>query len=101
VGDLGGGERATAERAVAGLGIRDHAPDQRSHDRARAPVGQRAVPAHPLAAAEEARAEHILRTPACDRVEQPREIGGVVLAVAIEVDGRRVAAVARVLEPGP
>jgi hypothetical protein len=49
--------------------------------------------------AEEARAQHVVGAPACDRLEDPREVGRVVLAVAVEVDGGGVALVARDAEP--
>jgi hypothetical protein len=58
------------------------------------------VPAHPVARAEEAGAEHIVGAPARDRIEHALEIRGVVLAVAVEVDGGGVALVAGDLEPG-
>jgi len=49
---------------------------------------------------EEARPEHVLGAPARDRVEHALELGGVVLAVAVEVDGGVVVAVAGGLEAG-
>jgi len=58
------------------------------------------MPAHPVARAEEARAEHVVGAPAGNRVEHALEIRGVVLAVAVEVDGGGVALVAGDLEPG-
>jgi len=58
------------------------------------------VPRHALALAEEARAEHVVGPAACHRLEQAPEVGGVVLAVAVEVDGSGVALVARDREAG-
>jgi hypothetical protein len=58
------------------------------------------MPAHPLARPEEARAEHVVRAPAGDRLEHALEVRRRVLAVAVEVDGRAVPLVARQLEPG-
>ena len=58
------------------------------------------MPAHALAPAEEARAEHVVRAPPRHGIEHSREVGGVVLAVTVEVDGGGVALVARVLEAG-
>jgi hypothetical protein len=52
------------------------------------------------AAVEEARAEHVVGATFGDGLEEAGEVRGVVLAVAVEVDGRRVALVARQLEPG-
>ena len=57
------------------------------------------MPAHPVARAEEAGAEHVVGAPAGDRGEHALEIGGVVLAVAVEVDGGGVALVAGDFEP--
>jgi hypothetical protein len=59
------------------------------------------MPRHAVAVAEEARADHVLRATARDRLEHAREVGGVVLAVTVEVDRRGVALVARQLEPRP
>ena len=57
------------------------------------------MPGHAGAfATEEARAEHVVGAPARNRVEHTLELGRVVLAVAVEVDGGRVAALARLLE---
>ena len=58
------------------------------------------MPAHPVATAEEAGAEHVVGAPAGNRVEHALEIRGVVLAVAVEVDGGGVPLVAGDLEPG-
>lgn len=56
------------------------------------------MPAHSLAATEEAGPEDVLRPPARDRIEQPLEIARVVLAVAVQVDGGGVPTFARGLE---
>ena len=54
----------------------------------------------PSRSAEEARAEHVVRASARDRLEDALEVGGVVLAVAVEVHGGGVALVAGDLEAG-
>ena len=95
VADARLGERAAAERAVAALAVGDDRLHQRAEQRARQAVGERAVPRHAVAVAEEARADHVLGAPARDRLEHALEVGRVVLAVAVEVDGGVVAAVAR------
>ena len=53
------------------------------------------MPAHPVTVAEEARPQDVLGAAARDRLEHACEVGGVVLAVAVEVGGGAVAAVAR------
>jgi hypothetical protein len=58
------------------------------------------VPAHAVAIAEETRPERIVGTAARHGREHALQLGGVVLAVGIEVDGRRVALVAGDLEAG-
>ncbi len=58
------------------------------------------MPAHALAPAEEARAEHVVRASTRHGIEHPREVRGVVLAVAVEVDRGAIALVSRELEPG-
>jgi hypothetical protein len=58
------------------------------------------VPAHAVAAAEEARAEHVVGATSSDGLEHAGEAGGVVLAVAVEVDRGGVALVASRLETG-
>jgi hypothetical protein len=57
------------------------------------------VPAHAVAVSEEARAERVVGPPASDRLEDALEVGRVVLAVPIQVDGGGVALVAGDLEP--
>jgi len=59
------------------------------------------VPAHALAAAEEARAEHVVGATAGDGLEHSGEAGRVILAVAVDVDGRGIALVPGDLEAGP
>ncbi len=56
------------------------------------------MPRHALAAAEKARAEHVVRAPARDRFEHPLEVGRVVLAIAVDVERRGVPLVARDLQ---
>ena len=92
----GGRERAGGEGAVAGLAVARDGLHQRAEQRARA-RGWRAsrCQRHALAPAEEARAEHVVGAAARDRVEHALEVGRVVLAVAVEVDGGGVALVAR------
>ena len=96
VRDARGRERAGREGAVAGLAVarRRSASGSRA---ARWSRGSRAsrCQRHAVAPAEEARAEHVVGAPARDRLEHAREVGGVVLAVAVEVDGGGVALVAR------
>jgi hypothetical protein len=92
-------ERAGREGAVAGLAVARHGLHQEPERRAGRAVGELAVPAHSLAPAEEARAEHVVRTATRHRIEHAREVRGVVLAVAVEVDRGGVALVARELEP--
>jgi hypothetical protein len=58
------------------------------------------VPAHPVAAPEEARAEYVVGAPAGDRFKEALEVHRGVLAVSVEVDGRVVALVACELQPG-
>ena len=67
------GERARREGAVAGLAVARDGLHERAEQRAGRPVGERAVPAHAVAAAEEARAEHVVGAPARDRLEHARE----------------------------
>jgi hypothetical protein len=45
--------------------------------------------------AEEAGAEHVIGAPASDRLEDPLEVGRVVLAVTVQVDRGSVALVPR------
>jgi hypothetical protein len=92
-------ERAGREGAVAGLAVARHGLHQAPERRARRAVGELAVAAHSLAPAEEARTEHIVRAATRHRIEHAREVRGVVLAVAVEVDRGGVALVARELEP--
>jgi hypothetical protein len=87
VRDPRGGERACGEGAVAGLAVTAHGLHQDAEEGARGAVGERAVPAHAIAPAEEARAEHVVGPPAGDRLENPLEVARVVLAVPVEVDG--------------
>ena len=63
-------------------------------------VREVAVPGHPVAAPEEARAEHVVGPSPRHRLEHAREVGRVVLAVAVEIDRGRVAVLARVRQPG-
>jgi hypothetical protein len=56
------------------------------------------VPAHAVATAEEARAEDVVGTAARYGLEDAIEVRGVVLAVAVEVDGGGVALLAGDLE---
>jgi hypothetical protein len=58
------------------------------------------MPAHALALAHEARAEHVVGAPAGDGLEHALEVGREVLAVAVEVDGGGVAVVAGDGQPG-
>ena len=58
------------------------------------------MPAHPVALAEETRTQHVIGASAGDRVEQAVEVRRCVLAVAVEVHGRRVALVPSDLQPG-
>jgi hypothetical protein len=57
------------------------------------------MPAHAVPGSEEARAEHVVGPAARDRFEDACEVSGIVLAVAVEVDGGRVPLVAGYLEP--
>jgi hypothetical protein len=98
VPDAGGGERAGRERAAAGLSIARDRADQEADDRAGRAVGERAVPRHALAVAEEARAEHVVRAPARNRFEHPFEVGRVVLGIAVDVDRCGISLVARELK---
>jgi hypothetical protein len=98
VRDARGGEGPCGEGAHAGLGIARDGLGEEAEQPARGAVGERAVPAHALAGAEKARAEDVLGAPARDRLEDALEAGGVVLAVAIEVNGGGVALVAGGLE---
>jgi len=100
VADAGSRERAGRQSAIAGLPVACDGLHEEAEQRARGAVGERAVPAHPLARAEEARAEHVVGAPAGDGLEHAVEVGGVVLAVAVQVDGCGVALVAGDLEPG-
>jgi hypothetical protein len=59
------------------------------------------VPAHALAGAEKARAEHVVGAAAGDGLEHAGEAGRVVLAVPVDVDGRGIALVTGDLEAGP
>ena len=58
------------------------------------------MPAHAVPGPQEARAEHVVGPAARHRLEDPFEVSRVVLAVAVEVDGGRVALVTGKLEPG-
>jgi len=94
VADAGGGERLASERPVAALAVRDDRLHQRAEQCARHAVRERAVPRHAVAVAEEARPDHVLSAAARDRLEHALEFGGVVLAVAVEVDRGVIVAVA-------
>jgi len=59
------------------------------------------MPAHAVPASEEARAEDIVGAAARDRLENPGEVGWVVLPVAVDVDGGGVVLVAGDLDAGP
>jgi hypothetical protein len=95
VSDAGDGERPRGEGAVTGLGVARHGVREEAEQRARGAVGQRAVPAHAVAAAEEARAEDVVGPAARHGLEDDLEVGRVVLAVTVDVDGGGVALVAR------
>ena len=56
------------------------------------------MPAHAVAPAEEARAEHVVRAAAGDGPEDPLEVARVVLAIPVEIDGGGVPLVTRGLE---
>jgi hypothetical protein len=96
--DASRGESARRERAVAGLAVARDGLHEKAEHRAGQPVGQVAVPGHAVPPAEEAGAEDVVGAAAGDGLEDTREIPGVVLAVAVDVDGRRVPVVARDLE---
>jgi hypothetical protein len=100
VRDAGDGECSWREGAVAGLAVAGDGLHQEAEQRARRPVGKRAVPAHAVALPEEPRAEHVVRPATSDRREDALEVARVVLAIAVEVDGGGIALVARDLEPG-
>jgi hypothetical protein len=57
------------------------------------------MPTHAVAVSQKARAEHVVGAPASDRLEDPLEVGRVVLPVSVEIDRRGIALVARDLEP--
>jgi len=97
--DAGRPERAGGQGAVPGLAVARHGAHEEAEQRAGNAIRERAVPAHPVAGAEEAGAEHIVGAPAGDRVEHAPEVRGVVLAVAVQVDGGGVALVTGDLEP--
>jgi hypothetical protein len=101
VADPRGLERTAAERAIAGLAVGDDRAHERSEQRAREPVGDVPVPGHSVGVAGEAGARDVPRAPARDRVQQSGELVRVVLAVAVEIDRRVVAAAARRLESLP
>jgi hypothetical protein len=96
--DPRGGEGASGEGAVARLAVAGHGLHEDAEQAAGGVVGERAVPAHAVAPAEEARAEHVVPAPARDRLEDPVEVARVVLAVAVEIDGGGVPLVTRDLE---
>jgi len=93
-------ERARRERPVASLAVARDRLHEEAQRGAREPVREVAVPAHAVAAAEEARAEDVVGAPARHRLEDARQVRRVVLAVAVDVDGHRVALVAGDLESG-
>ena len=99
VANAGSLERSRGEGAVAGLAVAGHGLHESAEQGTGGAVGERAVPAHPVARAEEAGAEHVVGAPAGDGLEHALEFGGVVLAVAIQVDRGAVALVAGDLEP--
>jgi len=101
VRDAGVPQRAGREGAVAGLAVARDRLHEEAERGAGDPVREVPVPAHALARPEEARPEHVVRPAARDRLEHAREVGRVVLAVAVDVDGRGVALVAGCFEPGP
>jgi len=100
VADAGCPERPGGQGAVAGLAVARDGAHEEAEQRTGDAVRQRAVPAHTVAGAEEAGAEHVVGAPAGDRVEDAPEVRGVVLAVAVEVDGCGVALVTGDLEAG-
>jgi len=100
VRDAGDGERASGEGSVAGLAVACHGLHEEAQHSARRPVGELAVSAHAVAVAEEARAEDVVGAATGDGREDALEVARVVLAVAVEVDGGRVALVTRDREPG-
>jgi len=100
VADAGLDERAGGEGAVAGLPVAHDGLHEDAEQRAGGAVGERAVPAHAVAVAEETRAEHVVGAPAGDGIEDPLEVPRIVFAVAVQVDGGAVASVAGELEPG-
>jgi len=101
VRDARGGEGAGRERAVAGLAVARHRLHEEAERGARCPVRERAVPAHAVARAKEARAEDVVGATTRHRLEHAGEAGGVVFAVAVEVDGGGVALVPGDLETAP
>jgi hypothetical protein len=101
VSDAGGGERPRGEGAVAGLGVARHGVREEAEYRAHGAVGERAVPAHALAAAEEARPEHVVGAAARHGLEDRLEVGRVVFPVTVDVDGGGIALVAGGLEARP
>jgi len=100
VRDAGRRERSRRQGPVAGLAVARDRLHQAAEHGARQPVGEIAVPAHAVAPAEEARAEHVVGAAARHRLEHACEVRRVVLAVTVDVDGRGVSLVARALEPG-
>ena len=69
VADLRGLECRAGEGAVAGLTVGEHGAHQGGQQRRGGAVGQVAVPGHPLAPAQEARAEHVVGAAAGHGVE--------------------------------
>jgi hypothetical protein len=99
VADPRGRESAGGQGAVARLSVARDGAEQETEQRAGAAVRERPVPRHAIAPTEEARAEHVVGAAARDRLEHALEVGRVVLAVAVKVDGGGVALVARDFEP--
>jgi hypothetical protein len=96
--DARGGERAGRERPAAGLCVARDRAEQSPQQRARRAVRERAVPGHALAPAKEPRTEHVVGAPARHRFKHAFEVGGVVLAVAVDVERRGIALVAGYLQ---
>jgi hypothetical protein len=100
VRDASAVEGAGREGSVARLAVARDRLHEEAEQGAGGAVGERAVPAHAVAVAEEARAKHVVGATASDGLEHAREVSGVVLTVPVEVDRGGVALVAGDFEAG-
>src|SRR5207247_2895294 len=96
-GDAAPVERLEARRRVRHALARQGGDQPREEDDPDPPGPGASVSVRPT---EEPRADNDVRLVPVDHLEQPRELGGIVLTVAVEADGELVAVLQRELEAG-